>query len=1001
MTGPVHARRRQLGRRGTLVLLTGALGVLLSAGAAFAYWSTSDGTRAAGALAETLPAGPPTTATAGGATVTIDFPIASTSPASGRTPLTDYTVRRYPEGTTGKAAASATFACQVPVARSVTCTEKDVPDGSWIYTTAPVLGLWTGTEGDKAGSTPVTVDTVAPVVTVTAPSNGSVVSTTTPALSGAAGTAAGDASLVTVRVYAGSGTGGALLQTKATTATAGTWSVPASALAPNAQFTVEATQSDAAGNTGIATSTFVVDGLAPVVSLSTPSHGSATSSSVPTFTGTAGTTTASSTASADLTEVTVRLYSGAGVGGTLLQTLATTADPRSGAYSVSASGPLANGTYTVQAGQDDAAGNRGLSPANTFTVDATVAVVAITAPTNNVYLTATPMISGSATVGGGKASTVTVEVHAGAAASGSPIQSLTATVNVANGLWSATPDPLAGDAQYTVVARQADDAGNVGVSPTRTFVIDDSAPVVTIATPADGSVSTTTTPAVSGTAGRQSADATGSADATTVTMKIYSGAVTTGTALQTKSATVTAGATYSVAASTLANGQYTALVTQTDAVGNIGSARSTFTVSPVPAVTLTVPAAGAYLTDTTPTISGAAGNGVGDSTTVTVSVYSGAAAGGTPVHVLAVTRTGTTWTVSAPALDPDEQYTVRATQTNAFGSTGTSAARTFVVDTTAPVVGLTTPAPGSVVSTGTPAFAGTAGKLTATATTSKDTSPVTVRLYSGTGTGGTLLQTRTATVNQTTGAYTVNASPTLPSGTYTAQVTQTDGAGNISLTPASTFTVSLAPAVTVTSPVASSATNSTTPTFSGAAGTAAGDSTTVTVSVFAGATATGTPLQSLAVTAAGDTWSVVAGALTPNAQYTVRATQAHSGGTVGTSNTRTFVVDTTAPVVGITAPAAAATVTTATPTVSGTAGRLTASSTRGADTLSVTVEVFSGPDTSGTLQQTTAAAVNASSGAYSTVLAAMPNGTYTVRVTQADAAGNTASVTRTFTVSAP
>ncbi len=1001
MSGLVHHQFKRLGRRGVLVLSAGVLGIAFSAGAAHAYWSTSDGTRAAGALAETLPAGSPTTATASGANVTIDFSLVLTSPSSGRTPITTYTIGRYPQGTTGDVAASATFACEVPAAGPGSCAELGVPQGSWIYTTTPKLGLWSGAESSKAGATPVTVDTVAPAVTVTAPSGGSVVATTTPVFSGAAGTAAGDASLVTVQVFAGTGTAGTLVQTKATTASGGTWAVAASALAPGAQYTVEATQSDAVGNTGVATSTFVVDTTAPAIGIGVPSHGSATSQSVPTFTGTAGTTAAGPTSSADLALVTVRVHSGTGVGGALLQTLTTTADAGTGAYSVPAAAALTNGTYTVQASQDDTAGNRGLSPAHTFTVDATVAVVSITAPSNNAYLGSTPMVSGSATVGGGKADSVTVDVYAGALASGTPVQSLTAAVNSGNALWSVTPAALAGDAQYTVIARQADDAGNVGVSPTRTFVVDPSAPTVTIATPAHGSISTTTTPTVSGTAGRQAADTTGSADATTVSVKIYSGAVATGTALQTKSATVTAGSTYSVAASTLANGQYTVLVTQSDAVGNVGSATSTFSVSPVPAVTLTVPAATAYLSDTTPTISGAAGNGVGDSTTVTVNIYAGAAATGTPINVLAVTRTGTTWTGTAPALAPNEQYTVQATQANAFGSTGTSAARTFVIDTTAPVVGLTSPANGAVVSTGTPAFAGTAGKLTASTTTSKDTTPVTVRLYSGTGTGGTLLQTRTATVNQTTGAYTVNASPTLPSGTYTAQVTQTDVAGNLSLTPAHTFSVSLAPVVTVTSPAASSATNDTTPTLSGAAGTAAGDSSTVTVSVYAGAAATGTPLQTLAVTATAGSWTVVAGTLNVNAQFTVRATQAHSGGTVGTSNTRTFVVDTTAPVVGITAPASGATVTTATPVVSGTAGRLAASTTRGADVLSVTVEVFSGPDTSGPLQQSTPAAVNASSGAYSVTLATMPNGTYTGRVTQADAAGNSTSVIRTFTVSAP
>src|SRR5262249_54811187 len=58
-----------------------------------------------------------------------------------------------------------------------------------------------------------TVDTTAPLVALTAPANGSSTSDPTPTLSGTAGMAAGDASAVTVWVYSGSGTGGALVET--------------------------------------------------------------------------------------------------------------------------------------------------------------------------------------------------------------------------------------------------------------------------------------------------------------------------------------------------------------------------------------------------------------------------------------------------------------------------------------------------------------------------------------------------------------------------------------------------------------------------------------------------------------------------------------------------------------------------------------------------------------------------------------------------------------------
>ncbi len=67
----------------------------------------------------------------------------------------------------------------------------------------------------------------------------------------------------------------------------GHWSVSESALAANAQYTVEVTQTDGAGNSGSSTATFVIDDVAPTVALDTPDG----SNTTPTFSGTAGTAT--------------------------------------------------------------------------------------------------------------------------------------------------------------------------------------------------------------------------------------------------------------------------------------------------------------------------------------------------------------------------------------------------------------------------------------------------------------------------------------------------------------------------------------------------------------------------------------------------------------------------------------------------------------------------------------------------------------------------------------
>ena len=100
-----------------------------------------------------------------------------------------------------------------------------------------------------------------------------------------------------------------------------------------------------------------------------------------------------------------------------------------------------------------------------------------------------------------------------------------------------------------------------------------------------------------------------------------------------------------------------------------------------------------------------------------------------------------------------------------------------------------------------------------------DLAGVTVKIYNGTSVLGTLAQTLTTTRNGTTGAYTVDASPALLEGTYTAQATQLDSAGNPGTSTAHTFTVdTTAPVITLTAPADGSSTNDTTPQYAGGGG---------------------------------------------------------------------------------------------------------------------------------------------------------------------------------------
>ena len=104
------------------------------------------------------------------------------------------------------------------------------------------------------------------------------------------------------------------------------------------------------------------------------------------------------------------------------------------------------------------------------------------------------------------------------------------------------------------------------------------------------------------------------------------------------------------------------------------------------------------------------------------------------------------------------------------------------VDRVAPVVTLTSPSQGSTTGDTTPALSGVGG------TTTGDNATITVRVYAGSTTSGSLLQTRTATRDAGSGAYAVDAT-TLGLGTYTAVASQVDSAGNQGTSPSTTFTI--------------------------------------------------------------------------------------------------------------------------------------------------------------------------------------------------------------------
>jgi hypothetical protein len=95
-------------------------------------------------------------------------------------------------------------------------------------------------------------DRAAPKVTLAAPAPGSTLTTPQPTFSGTAGAATGDLAAVTVKVWAGGGTSGTLVDTLAAARGAGGgYSVVSSGDLAAGTYTARAQQQDTAGNTGL------------------------------------------------------------------------------------------------------------------------------------------------------------------------------------------------------------------------------------------------------------------------------------------------------------------------------------------------------------------------------------------------------------------------------------------------------------------------------------------------------------------------------------------------------------------------------------------------------------------------------------------------------------------------------------------------------------------------------------------------------------------------------
>lgn len=304
-----------------------------------------------------------------------------------------------------------------------------------------------------------------------------------------------------------------------------------------------------------------------------------------------------------------------------------------------------------------------------------------------------------------------------------------------------------------------------------------------------------------------------------------------------------------------------------------------------PAVGLATPADGAVLGTATPVYGGSAGVAPGDAAVVTLRVFAGLTATGTPVAevTVPVDEAMATWSATPPDPLPDGVYTAQATQADAGGNTATSSPHSFAVDTTAPVVTLDRPADGALTNAARPLLDGTAGTATGDG-------PVQVDLYAGGTPAGSPVQTLEA-VPASDGTWSVTPSTDLADGQYTVRARQEDTAGNDGASAAHGFTVDATPpAVTFGAPADGSSTTEPKPLFDGTAGTAAGDGDTVTVKIFDAAAPSGPPVRTLTASVTSGAWSVIPSTAIPEGDYVARAEQADLAGNTATTPAHAFSI---------------------------------------------------------------------------------------------------------------
>ncbi len=817
---------------------------------------------------------------------------------------------------TGTAEAGATVSVYDGTALLGTVTAGS--DGAWSYALGALADgshSLTATATDVAGNTGAASSALAFIVDTAAPGVPEQLSNSSVTIANVVNLAhdTADQSLTgsaepgsTVTVYDG--------QTELGTAPVGqdgSWSYTLGTLSDGAHpLIVYAT--DAAGNTGASTMlSIIVDATPPDAPL-----GLADAAIAGGFVNAANDTAAQVLTGTAESGATISVYDG----DTLLGTV-TAAGDGSWSYGL---GVLGDGSHSLTATATDVAGNSGAaSSALAFTVD----TAAPDAPA--VALASDTGSSGSDGITSNGALNVTAAETGG-----------TLSFSIDGGDYAASYDAAAlVDGEHTIAVEQTDAAGNVSDAGSVTFTLDRAAPDAPGVTLASDTGSNNSDGITSNGAVNVAPTESGG----TLSYSVDGGDY---------------GSSYDAAS--LADGQHTVSVEQTDAAGNVSGAGSvTFTLdTAAPDVPLGLADAaivGGYVNaanDTAAqTLTGTAEVGA------TVSVYDG----DTLLGAVTAADDGS-WSYALGTL-ANGGHSLTATATDAAGNLGTaSSALAFTVDTVAP------DAPGVTLTSDT-------GASNSDGVTSNGAVNV-----AAAESGGTL------TYSVDGGAYGSSYdAASLADGQHTIAVEQTDAAGNVSTAGSVTFTLdtaapgaplSLADAAIVGGYV-NAANDTAAQTLTGSAEAGA------TVSIFDGDTLLGT-----ATAGTDGVWSYGLSTLA-DGNHSLTATATDAAGNAGTrSSALAFTVDTAPPA----APASLADAAIVNGYVNA-ANDTSAQTLTGISEADATINVYDGSAFLGTV---TADDV----GAWSYGLGVLANGSHSLTATATDAAGNTsaASDATAFTV---